>query len=857
MADKDSGLEANYTFENGLRNEADTTQTGTAKKLGSGTAPTIEYNKDRSGNVLKQGFGANGNESYTEFSNPLKGKTLSGVTVSQWVNCPSEDLWDALWSFYDTDSSDSKDGRVFFTPNAYLGYNGTVNGINKWFDQSKYTLYAGSSYADAVGDMLSVISSSDKFYLGYGSFWGSAPAYMDNVRIYSRALNIGDVAALYNSEKEELVNSKNAEQIQEKAMQQQSIFFKNYNADTDAKTAGWTSTSAQGSLTLAGESDDAYKGYVQFAPGNVTGGRSAYTSFGNATMPDKYVVEFDAKLTAGNTSSSQLALSTAAYSKTNCESSNINYSLLNTSYLWSLDTTNSTSWNISSGSTASTAKTDTVTIAKATWAHFKTTVDKTNKKVTLEITDASGKTLKKMDIAMSSISDVKGLWYLSGRANGVAGFDNVRIYEESASQKYSVCYSPNHVAAGTTIETQEFTVDESQKLKKNEFTRDGYEFIGWSKTPDGAVDYKDEQSVKNLAGATGAVVLYAVWKEDSYTVKYNANGAAGEEILQYGKPGCGIRLIENTYVRNGYKFRGWATTKDGIVLYKNAQEILADLAEKNQTVILYAVWEDTHQFTIKFNSNGGSGSMSNQSALNNAEFKLSKCRFSRTGYTFAGWAETANGTVVYNDEQSIDKKLAETGGTISLYAVWTKNPVSTPTPTPTVTPTVTPSQKPASSQTPAPGSSATTKPTNMPSQSPTVKPTEVPTQKPTTNPSAEPTVSPSTEPVQTPTVAPSKKPATKKLKRATITVKKGKKKVSSVTVKRKKTVKLSVSVNSKAKLSMAKLSKKYAKIVKVKFKKNKLTIKALKKKGKVSIKITSKKTSKYKAAAKTIKVTVK
>ena len=106
----------------------------------------------------------------------------------------------------------------------------------------------------------------------------------------------------------------------------------------------------------------------------------------------------------------------------------MNYSLLNTSYLWSLDTTNSTSWNISSGSTASTAKTDTVTIAKNTWTHFKTTVDKTNKKVTLEITDASGKTLKKIDIAMSSISDVKGLWYLSGRANGVAGFDNVRIY---------------------------------------------------------------------------------------------------------------------------------------------------------------------------------------------------------------------------------------------------------------------------------------------------------------------------------------------------------------------------------------------------------------------------------------------
>ena len=52
-------------------------------------------------------------------------------------------------------------------------------------------------------------------------------------------------------------------------------------------------TSAQGSLTLAGESDDAYKGYVQFAPGGQNS-RSAYTSFGNVTLPNKYVVDHPA-----------------------------------------------------------------------------------------------------------------------------------------------------------------------------------------------------------------------------------------------------------------------------------------------------------------------------------------------------------------------------------------------------------------------------------------------------------------------------------------------------------------------------------------------------------------------------------
>lgn len=94
------------------------------------------------------------------------------------------------------------------------------------------------------------------------------------------------------------------------------------------------------------------------------------------------------------------------------------------------------------------------------------------------------------------------------------------------------------------------------------------------------------------------------------------------------------------------------------------------------------------------------------------------------------------------------------------------------------------------------------------------------------------------------------------VKAAKITVKKGKKAVSKVTVKKGKKVTLKVSVNSKGKLSVAKLSKKAKKIAKVTLKKGKLTIKG-KKKGKVTLKIKAAKTSKYKKATKSIKVTVK
>ena len=51
-------------------------------------------------------------------------------------------------------------------------------------NSTKYTLFdSNSGYATLASNMLKMISSADKFYLGYGSFWCSSPAYMDNVPI--------------------------------------------------------------------------------------------------------------------------------------------------------------------------------------------------------------------------------------------------------------------------------------------------------------------------------------------------------------------------------------------------------------------------------------------------------------------------------------------------------------------------------------------------------------------------------------------------------------------------------------------------------------------------------------------------
>lgn len=49
-------------------------------------------------------------------------------------------------------------------------------------------------------------------------------------------------------------------------------------------------------------------------------------------------------------------------------------------------------------------------------------------------------------------------------------------------------------------------------------------------------------------------------------------------------------LTLNTFTRDDYVFSGWATSADGEVVYEDGETVL-NLAEADQTIALYAVWD--------------------------------------------------------------------------------------------------------------------------------------------------------------------------------------------------------------------------------------------------------------------------
>ncbi len=92
-------------------------------------------------------------------------------------------------------------------------------------------------------------------------------------------------------------------------------------------------------------------------------------------------------------------------------------------------------------------------------------------------------------------------------------------------------------------------------------------------------------------------------------------------------------------------------------------------ATSNAAVTAY-VRCDANEYTVKFNANDEDavGTMADQTYTYGEEKKLTKNAFTKTGYTFKGWATSSTGNVEYDDEEEVSN-LA-TGGTFNLYAVW-------------------------------------------------------------------------------------------------------------------------------------------------------------------------------------------
>ena len=201
------------------------------------------------------------------------------------------------------------------------------------------------------------------------------------------------------------------------------------------------------------------------------------------------------------------------------------------------------------------------------------------------------------------------------------------------------------------MKKQEFIYNQTSKLIKNQFTKEGYTFEGWSTSINGDVIYKDEAEIYNITSKDDEVItLYAIWEIIKLDVKYyDLFGALlKSETVDYGNKSI---APEDPFI-DGYTFTGWNPSIDVI---------------KEDTI--YKAQYTTNEYTIKYNLNTGKSDDAKEIKYNVESDAIILPTPTRTGYTFLGW--TGSNGLKPQLEVVIRKGSV---GNKTYKANWTSNP---------------------------------------------------------------------------------------------------------------------------------------------------------------------------------------
>ena len=206
-------------------------------------------------------------------------------------------------------------------------------------------------------------------------------------------------------------------------------------------------------------------------------------------------------------------------------------------------------------------------------------------------------------------------------------------------------------------------------------TRTGYNFTGWFTSASGGSSITSSTVMNKTSNHT----IYAHWEGKSYDVLYHSNysgaGPSSQTGFKYGTSTALRTISDLGYSRNGFDFKGWATSAGGGVVYTDGQSV-SYLSSTGGTIDLYAVWEGK-SYTVTANANGGSfyiyelkdwttsGNNVEKEVKFNSSYGYLPRLNDKTGYTFDGWYTELDGGSKVTSSTTV-----ATAGNHTIYAHW-------------------------------------------------------------------------------------------------------------------------------------------------------------------------------------------
>jgi len=193
--------------------------------------------------------------------------------------------------------------------------------------------------------------------------------------------------------------------------------------------------------------------------------------------------------------------------------------------------------------------------------------------------------------------------------------------------------------------------------------KDGFRLVGWALNSGGPMMYEPGAIIKM---PSLDITLYAVWVQyGSYIVSYNSNGGEGSvnDLIGLGS----VTLSSGTGLsKPGHELKGWSTIPDGSKEFE-----LGAAHDLNVDTILYAVWNFTTNYTLIYDAQGGTGSISSINSL--GKITLSNGHeLTKTNNVLVGWSDVPSGLKKFD----LSGVFSLTENT-TLYAIWVQSNTNT------------------------------------------------------------------------------------------------------------------------------------------------------------------------------------
>lgn len=202
---------------------------------------------------------------------------------------------------------------------------------------------------------------------------------------------------------------------------------------------------------------------------------------------------------------------------------------------------------------------------------------------TLKVDDDGAGTGYDTKIEYGASASTTYYWYVN------AAWSNSSTYsipwQYNYYRQYTITFNKND-GTNTIWSTNYVYADSMSAKMASAPSRTNYTFQGWSTSSSATSGYSAGSSVS----VSGSTTFYAIWKRNTITITYNANGGSGGPGSQTVNTNSSFNINGSNYpTRSNYIFKGWSTSSTAkTATYKKGTT--PSISTGTSNITYYAVW---------------------------------------------------------------------------------------------------------------------------------------------------------------------------------------------------------------------------------------------------------------------------